>query len=1067
MLLGANKSILALAVIAGTVLTGCNDTGADPKQTIPTKPVVKPDAPTAPIVNDDSDQFSWTWNQNFKEKQFYEIKVQNQPWMTVNGNPHQLVIDGVYTTGDVQIRIKADAAQNRAASEVLVNTSPYTASSVISRPKAPANPVQNDNLNTFNWDLVTGFDDISEYEYSLTGGVDWTTVTNKPLDVGDVDIDAGHVQVRVKANPSTDTLSGSILISAQAFTASVPVVIAAPTSPDVVNKNIGNTGYPYEVKTNGFSWDWVTNSNTKVAYDKPEHYEFTTDGGATWQAVTYKPQHVGPKAYDKNKVGVRVKKNAIANQVNPAGETLFATAASSNFYAIRIVPMNTWKQAKELSSYGTWSKAKNDGCYIEYDVNGEKPQFWAYSDDSSEASEVADLLTPEFCEIPSWQLLDVAVMKAKTLADSAYIPSTFDDFLISNSPYDAYWATDMVNGIATFKKITEGSENTKSYKSAKIILKWALPDSADIIANSIATEAEISALVSLNLTNWASISADVVALITKIEGLSNQPLTPLLSDVKIVEDHAKANTDVLEAALVKYQDKLDLLTLYSTMLASDSSVDDSVKMTIKSNIASTKLAFINLTALHTSFQSALKVTPALSALIKLTDQNTTANSAKDTLLNATDGADIHAKSLDLFAAASLIKDFITANINLVSDLNEATNELPAASNSALISALDKLLIMFNNLPTPADVKALDDHALAGLKRAADAGYKALARDAVIGTHFAKLDINGDYLPSATTYAQGWRCVMDNRDPIRQRIWTLLKDGLPKGADDLAFDASSAGIASVIGTGGLVELTNTAQVCGRSDWALPSKGQLISLETGLVKDKATIDVNVFPHHLAFDPKYDTDIWLAGSPPETKFWYWTAEERNSSEQKTYHYKTVNNSSSIDSASKQGDEDKVVLGRLVSEIKLSYQLLDSAGTVTSNIDDAACAYQPETNTTWQLFDNNELVKRAKYYGQSSSDADTVLAETVQRNTDKLCNKSNWRVPSLVELEQLLPVNDDVFRYNDVDRDGSKLCYVTADAAQFGRQKCFNMSTESTSDVNKSNSYSGQYVYRLISVD
>ena len=138
-----------------------------------------------------------------------------------------------------------------------------------------------------------------------------------------------------------------------------------------------------------------------------------------------------------------------------------------------------------------------------------------------------------------------------------------------------------------------------------------------------------------------------------------------------------------------------------------------------------------------------------------------------------------------------------------------------------------------------------------------------------------------------------------------------------------------------------------------------------------------------------------------------------------------------------------------------------------MTSNIDDAACAYQPETNTTWQLFDNNELVKRAKYYGQSSSDADTVLAETVQRNTDKLCNKSNWRVPSLVELEQLLPVNDDVFRYNDVDRDGSKLCYVTADAAQFGRQKCFNMSTESTSDVNKSNSYSGQYVYRLISVD
>lgn len=367
MLLGANKSLLALTVVAGTLLTGCNDTSPDPKSTNPTKSVVKPDAPTGPIANDNLDQFSWTWSPNFTGKQFYEIKVQGQPWVTVNGNPHQLVIDAVYTAGDIQVRVKADSTQHRTMSEALISTSAYTASSVVERPKSPTNPIQNDNLNTFDWDLVTDFNDVSEYEYSLTGGVDWTTVANKPLLVGDVNIDAGHVLVRVKANLATGSLAGRALISTQAFTSGAPVVIAALTSPDIVNKNMDSSN---EVKTNGFGWDWVTNSNTKDTYDQPEQYEFTNDGGATWQAVTYNPQHVGPKAYDKTDVGVRVKKNAITNQVNPVGETLFATAASANFSVTRVVPMKTWNQAQKLTLTGNWSKADDDGCYIEYDVSG-------------------------------------------------------------------------------------------------------------------------------------------------------------------------------------------------------------------------------------------------------------------------------------------------------------------------------------------------------------------------------------------------------------------------------------------------------------------------------------------------------------------------------------------------------------------------------------------------------------------------------------------------------------------------------------------------------------------------
>lgn len=1049
MLLGVNKSLLALTVISGSLLTGCNEASPDQKSTNSTQTTIKPDAPAGPIVNDDLDQFGWSWSHNFSDKQFYEIKIPNQPWMAVNGNPHQLIVDGVYAVGDIQIRVKADSSSNRAASDVLVNAAIYTANSSVNRPKSPTNPVQNDSLNTFDWDLVLGFRNKNEYEYSLTGGVYWTTVTNKPLLVGDVAIDVGHVQVRVKENSASGTVAGSILISTQAFTSGVPVVIAAPTAPVIANAN-----YPYEVKTNGFSWDWVTNSNTGADYDEPEHYEFTNDGGMTWQTVTSLPQHIGPKAYAKNKVGVRVKKNAIANKVNPAGQTLYATAATSDFYVTRVVSMTSWNQPQDLRYNGTWSKAGASGCYVEYDVNGENPQFWAYAG----TDRVSTLLNKAFCGMPGWQMLDVVATTAKTLGDSSYISDSFDDYLITDSTSysDVYWAVEVTGETKAWKKIQAGNEITSPYRSAKVILNWSLPDAAKVVTESTATDAEIKALVSLQNGNWQTTSADLINVINKIEALAGQPLTALLSDVTTAENEAKAVFDILTKALAEYKEKIDILMLYSTMLESDSSIDAALKATINTNITSAKAAFINLTALHTSFHSALKVTPALTAIIKLTEQNTTGNTSKDALLAATDGADIHAKSLDLFAATAAITDFINANVKITEELETATDELPTVSNSTLISALDKLLVMFNTLPTTADASVLNDHAVAGLKRASSAGYSVASADAIVGTHFAKLDINGDYLPSTTTYAQGWRCVMDNRDPIRQRIWTLLKDGLPKGTDDLAFDASGAGIASVMGTGGLVESTNSAKLCGRSDWTLPSQGQLISLEIGTVKSGVTIDTDVFPHHLARNPEYDTDRWLSGSLPETKFWYWAAEERNSNEQKTYHYKTANNSASSDSASKQGDEDKVVLGRLVSEIKLSYQLLDSAGADTTDRSTAVCAYQPETKLTWQLFNTDDLVVRQKKYAD-------VLLEVSQFNSNSLCGKDNWRVPESKELVGLLPVDHNIFRFNDTEAYQAYRCYVANEKGNYGRQLCLDMTTEV---MGEGSSYSS-YQYRLTASD
>ena len=197
-------------------------------------------------------------------------------------------------------------------------------------------------------------------------------------------------------------------------------------------------------------------------------------------------------------------------------------------------------------------------------------------------------------------------------------------------------------------------------------------------------------------------------------------------------------------------------------------------------------------------------------------------------------------------------------------------------------------------------------------------------------------------------------------------------------------------------------------------------------------------------------------ISGSLPETKFWYWAAEERSSDEQKTYHYRTVNNNSSSGSELKQGDEDEVVLGRLVSEIKLSYQLLDSVGDATTNSDTAVCAYQPDTKLTWQLFNTDDLGVRQKKYAD-------VLLEVSQLNSNSLCGKDNLRVPESTELVGLLPLDRSVFRFNDTAAYSSYRCYVANEENRWGRQLCFDMTTETMGEASGTSAYQ----YRLTSSD
>ncbi|MFS0723053.1 GH92 family glycosyl hydrolase [Paenibacillus sp. 1P07SE] len=86
-------------------------------------------------------------------------------------------------------------------------------------PAAPTAPVIDDELNTFGWSYVPGFEQPELYEFTTDGGRSWRQVTNNPQTVGAGDYPAGKVQIRVRANPAAEQAAGLALISDQDYTA--------------------------------------------------------------------------------------------------------------------------------------------------------------------------------------------------------------------------------------------------------------------------------------------------------------------------------------------------------------------------------------------------------------------------------------------------------------------------------------------------------------------------------------------------------------------------------------------------------------------------------------------------------------------------------------------------------------------------------------------------------------------------------------------------------------------------------------------------------------------------------
>jgi hypothetical protein len=98
---------------------------------------------------------------------------------------------------------------------------------VPARPAAPTSPVEDDNSNTFDWTNNSSFNSVADYEFSTDSAKTWATATAKPVNVGNVDLSVGAVQVRVKASASNSNFSSLALVSTAKYTLSTGISVAS------------------------------------------------------------------------------------------------------------------------------------------------------------------------------------------------------------------------------------------------------------------------------------------------------------------------------------------------------------------------------------------------------------------------------------------------------------------------------------------------------------------------------------------------------------------------------------------------------------------------------------------------------------------------------------------------------------------------------------------------------------------------------------------------------------------------------------------------------------------------
>lgn len=303
--------------------------------------VVRPAAAVL-TIDDAANTLDWAFVAGFDQPQHYEYSVNNgASFQAVSAKPVALE-NLAYATGQVQLRVRAGVVNNNPVGVAAKNATALTR--IIDDIAAPKNLLVNDTQDTLDWDNVSGYSNLSDYEYRITSGSqqrDWQAVNVKPLVIGDFDVAVNAIEIRVKAVASKN-LAGQVASNPQAFKAVVRN-IAAPTN--LVVDDVANT----------LDWQFV-NGFTSAA-----DYEYHT-GNGQWQTVNAKPLQVGDVAISAGALQLRVK--ASAGQI--------AGASASNGAAFNTVIRNVAApQAVSDDSANTfsWQLVNGYGQISDYEIS--------------------------------------------------------------------------------------------------------------------------------------------------------------------------------------------------------------------------------------------------------------------------------------------------------------------------------------------------------------------------------------------------------------------------------------------------------------------------------------------------------------------------------------------------------------------------------------------------------------------------------------------------------------------------------------------------------------------------
>nr|WP_216603092.1 DUF1566 domain-containing protein [Vibrio coralliilyticus] len=1008
-----------------------------------TQTPVTPSAPTAGIVNDAVNTFDWTYVAGFETPENYEQRISGGNWNAVSTKPIQLE-DIAYNVGAIEVRVKNDPVTGRLAGLILSNQTALTKQP--DAPVAPTSLIVDDENDTLDWTFVAGFTSVSDYEWSVNSGSDWANVTQKPLVVGDVDKAIDEVKIRVRANSDNGMPAGASAGNPQAF--SETVKIAAPANGEILQYN-ASSGTIY---SNSISWDYVTAEvdGSSVRFDKPEHYEFTNDQGASWKTVVAKPQFIGTLAYDKSKVGIRIKADAAEGKTHKSSNVLWASNMTGQFSVLKYVPMASITKTAGFSTYGGWS-SYDTKCVAEYDNQGQgEPVFWAEKQSIDSAGDVLSSIEAlTNCGIKDWKLPDSTEVATLSARSADTLPTGIRSDLMSDD-HSSIWA----NKSGTIVAYANGAEITPSAYWNYAFPKWSVADGSVLLAN---VNSEISAIDSYLSTQETELSSAESYFTTWLSDNKGKTKTYSQLNSEATSKHTQlsalfTNWESEKASVNKKLEDLEVQAVVAG-LRQDS---DSVSFVAK--VAQYREKATKLASNNTALSGAIELANFAGKLALMQLHSDSVSSAQATMDAASSGSAIHQATLAFYETIALLEQDYESKDGSVTALNIALSAV-ADSYAGLIALINSMLAEMETVSGNSDIDTLYTAAEGGLNRANSAGYTVLESDALIDGRFAKLDQLGRYLPSATTYSQGWRCVKDTSLGQRNRVWTLLKDGMPGGKDDVVYDASGADLKSAVGSGGYVETANNQQMCGFTDWALPHPSYLESLNTATVSgvSEKTIDVSVFPNHKGFLPEYDESYWQGG----TRFFYWTNVAVSSSSQYAYVYANTSESADLSSMYKDGDgnDQYFTLARLVREDAINWQYLTSAGAETSDRTAAQCAKNPDSGEIWQIYQNTTASERYKKY-------DAVKTELQSFNTQTMCGKSNWVLPTADEYKSLIPNDDGVFahtfanssNYSDYDdhlTSGSTDSQLEMIEMELGKVKTSYNSSYSSS----------KYLYRFIS--